>query len=267
VSGQVLFLGGNGHCAARLAPARAALAVPPAEAFELVEIAYPGFEGRPRAASLEAFLDGLAAQVEPRVNVKGWQGFLYGTGIGGLLALCLRARDAAPHVPLLLQAPVLWGLERRMMPRLMRSGPLRWLLGRTFARPAFQSWFVRRYFERPPAPGLRAAFFAGYADGGAAADLFAWLAPALLRRLEEQFRGRPERLQNITIWWGARDRVVTLRELAVTEAALGVAWPVRVFRRWGHYPMIDDPDGWVRALAHELATAASVPGPVGPQAR
>ena len=83
---RLIYLGGNGHCAARLAPARAALTAL-GEPFELIDVPYPGFEGRPRAADFEAFLAGVSG------GIAGAGGaILYGTGIGGLLALCLRAR-------------------------------------------------------------------------------------------------------------------------------------------------------------------------------
>ncbi len=51
----VLFMGGNGHCTARLDRVRAVLDGCDSPPFALSEIAYPGFEGRPRAASFEAF--------------------------------------------------------------------------------------------------------------------------------------------------------------------------------------------------------------------
>ncbi|HSS47720.1 MAG TPA: hypothetical protein VLX28_02125, partial [Thermoanaerobaculia bacterium] len=71
---------------------------------------------------------------------------------------------------------------------------------------------------------------------------------------------RPEALDGIEIWWGAQDRVVTLQELAWTREVLplGERWPVRVFPEWGHYPMIDGPEGW----AEELARAVAAPGSV-----
>jgi hypothetical protein len=250
---SVIFLGGNGHCAARLDAARRLAP------FALHDVPYPGFEGRPRAASLDAFLDAVAASVTPGA-------LLYATGIGGLFAVCLRARGLFLDAPLLLQGPVLWGLERRLMPRLMRLGLARVLLRRLFASSPFQGWFVRRYFESPPPGPLRRAFFDGYHSCTAAADFFDWLIPDLLRRLEVELKARPGSLERITVWWGGRDRVVTLRELELTENALGVRWPVRTFPHWGHYPMIDDPDGWVRELGHALADAATLPGPVGPQA-
>lgn len=245
---RVAFFGGNGHCAARLAGARDAAdrlvaggAIPP---LEVLDVPYPGFEGRPRAGSLDAFLAELARHASGASLV-------YATGIGGLLALCLRARGELGAARVLLQAPVLWGLERRLMPRLMRLGPARWVVHRVFAASAFQA-FVRRHFARPLAPQERAAFFDGYARCVALPDLFAWLAPALLRTLERQLARWPEAFERIEVWWGRRDRVVTPHELVFTEKALGVSWPLRSFEEWGHYPMIDAPEAWVRALSEAL---------------
>jgi pimeloyl-ACP methyl ester carboxylesterase len=232
----VAFLGGNGHCAARLADARRFAA-----GLELIDVAYPGFEGRPRARELEGFLDHVARGLRAPALV-------YATGIGGLLALCLRARRALDGTPLLLQAPVLWGLERRLMPRLMRLWPAQRLVHRVFASPAFQARFLRKHFQRPPSSDRRAAFFDGYASCAALPDMFAWLAPALLRRLEVELNGCPGTLERITVWWGGKDRVVATDELRWTRAALGVDWPLRVFPQWGHYPMIDEPEAWVAEI-------------------
>jgi hypothetical protein len=231
--------------------------------FDLLDVPYPGFEGRPRAHDFDDFLADVAGSL---AVAGGGPELVYATGIGGLLALCVRARGVCLDVPLLLQAPVLWGLERRRMPRLMRLGPLRFILSRLFGARGFQSWFVRKQFERPLPPDVRAAFFQGYAECAAAADFFAWLTPTLLRRLEAEFAGRPEVLDRVTVWWGDRDHVVSLQELAWTEQALGVRWPVRVFPGWGHYPMIDVPRDWVRELSHALATPGALSGPRSPQA-
>jgi hypothetical protein len=243
VSAAILFLGGNGHCAARLQAARNAGAP---LGLHLEEAAYPGFEGRPRAASLDAFLGALEHGAGPAPLV-------YATGIGGLLALCLRARGAWRDRRLILQAPVLWGLERRLMPRLMRVGVVRRAASGLFGSRMFRAAFVRRYFERPLGGEAAAAFFDGYARCTALPDFFAWLTPALLRELETRCAAEPTALDGIEAWWGARDRVVTPDELRWTEAALGVKWPLRVFDAWGHYPMIDDPAGWASALAQAAA--------------
>ena len=249
------FLGGNGHCAARLSAVRTHL--PPG--IDLIAVPYPGFEGRQRAADLEGFL----AAVADHLRSVG-PDFVYATGIGGLLALCLRARGALAGIPILMQGPVLWGLERRLMPRLMRLAPMQWALSRVFATAVFQRRFVRKYFTRTPDVEMTAAFFAGYAQCSALPDFFAWLTPDLLRSLETELAGQPEALADIRIWWGGRDAVVSPRELEWTVAALGpvsesvARWPVRVFPEWGHYPMIDAPAEWAQEVAGALAAAETV---------
>lgn len=119
----MIFLGGNGHCAARLAGARAAITrlVERGEMplLELRDVPYPGCEDRPRAADLEAFLRTVSDEI---ASARGDDVLIYGTGIGGLLALCLRARGEVLDLPILLQAPVLWGLERRWMYRADTQG-------------------------------------------------------------------------------------------------------------------------------------------------
>jgi hypothetical protein len=273
----VIFMGGNGHASGRLEPARGALAEltesrarPP---FTLVDVPYPGFEDRPRAGSFDEFLLAVAASIRPPSNDRADRdegagtSIIYASGIGGLLALCLRARGEIADVPLLLQAPVLWGLARRLMPRVMRMGLAQIALRRAFASSLFQARFARKHFRRPPDPEVRARFFEGYARCSALPDFFAWLTPELLGRLEADFAARPEALGRIAIWWGERDTIVPVKELAWTEAALGVRWPVRLFPAWGHYPMIDDPSGWVRALSDAVESASSLPGPVGSEAR
>ena len=248
---RIGFLGGNGHCAARLAAVCQNL--PPGT--EIVDTPYPGFEGRPRAASFTAFLDEVAARLAAAAP-----DLVYATGIGGLIALTLRARGELSGIPLLLQAPILWGLERRLMPRVMRLGLAQIALRRAFAVPAFQRHFARKYFIRPPAEETLATFFDGYARCAAAPDFFSWMNPSLLRSLEAAFARRPEALDGIQVWWGGRDRVVTLWELEWTRAALGLGerWPVRVFPGWGHYPQIDEPREWAEAVADEVADARGV---------
>jgi hypothetical protein len=252
----VLFFGGNGHGAARLAPSRAALErLGTAAPFALVEVAYPGFEGQPRASSLGEFLDACAHAASPVVTRDDV--LVYATGIGALFAVTLRAqRRLGPH-PLVLQGPVLWGLEHRWLPRLARAG-LAPLIPRLFRWPSFQRDFVRRHFVATLNDAARSEFFDGYARCAATADLFRWFGPTWLREIERIVARDPSALENVEVWWGGRDRVVGPSELRWTERALGVRWPERTFADWGHYPMIDDPEGWVRAVAATARTEPAV---------
>ena len=173
---------------------------------------------------------------------------MYATGIGALFAVTLRARRRLGAHPVVLQGPVLWGLEHRWMPRLARAG-LAPVIPRLFAWPRFQRDFVRRHFLSAPPIAVQNGFFDGYARCAAAADLFRWCGPSWLREVEETVARYPGTLDGIEVWWGAHDRVVGPAELRWTERALGVRWPERTFAAWGHYPTLDDPEGWVRAVA------------------
>jgi pimeloyl-ACP methyl ester carboxylesterase len=62
----------------------------------------------------------------------------------------------------------------------------------------------------------------------------------------------------IEVWWGGRDRVVAPAELDTLGPAAGARWPERRFPAWVHYPMLDDPEGWVRAVAATVARTAPV---------
>ncbi len=251
----VLHLGGNGHASARLDRARVALAAR-CPLIELVDLAYPGFEGRPGAGSLGAFLDALAGQVRalPAPPVGA-----FGSGIGALIALGLRARGELAGVPLVLGGPVLWGLEHRAFPRLLRAfPPARGLLRLAFGLGPFRRRFAREHFETMPDGRTLARFFEGYERCSAFGPFFDWFGPPLLRSLERDLRANPEGLERITIWLGGRDRVVGRLEVEATARALGVSLPVVEFEGWGHYPMIDVPEEWADALCLSLAPARSV---------
>jgi pimeloyl-ACP methyl ester carboxylesterase len=248
--GPVLHLGGNGHAAVRLERARAALERSGGP--DLIDVRYPGFEGRPGAGSIDEFLASVAESCRP----PGPRPIgAIASGIGALIALSLRARGELPDVPLIFQGPVLWGLERRWFPVLMRPKFARRWLKRAFTVPAIRDRFVRKHFRTPIDGPTRDRFFDGYADCSAFADFFDWFTPRWLRSLEAAFRGRPKALGGITVWLGGRDRVVGRAEVAATERALGVRWPVVDFPDWGHYPSIDAPEEWAQALRNALEAA------------
>lgn len=246
---RVLFLGGNGHAPWRLRAACSVLEREFGEVLALHDVPLAGFDGRSRASSFEDFLDQLEQQVA-RLGGELPGTTIYATGVGGLYALGLRARGRLASTPLILQGPVLWGLEQRRFPRIMRAlpaGPQ--LLQRLFRVPAVQRRFARKHFERELEPTELNSFFEGYERATSFADMFDWLTPEWLRSMEQQLGEHPEALDGIEFWWGELDHVVGPDELERTERALGRSFPVRRFPGWGHYPMIDDPVGWARELA------------------
>jgi pimeloyl-ACP methyl ester carboxylesterase len=134
-----------------------------------------------------------------------------------------------------------------------RSRLARRALQRAFGIRGFQNHFARKHFLRPLDELDRSWFFEGYRKCPAFSSFFGWFTPTWLRVLERDLIGHPERLGDITVWLGGRDQVVNRAELDATERALGVRWPVVLFPEWGHYPMLDVPEEWAKALRDALA--------------
>lgn len=248
---SVLFLPGNGHDPVRLERVREEIQAA-GRPFELVEAPYP------QAASFQDLLDQLVSR-HADWSAAHPGGLIYATGIGGLVALSLRARGAFTDHPIVIQGAVLWGLEKRWFPRIMRLPGMPYLLAWAFRRQRIQARFQRHHFLTEPDPEWLRRFFAGYGDAGSFAAWFDWLTPGLLRELETQLKARPAALERLEAWWGELDSVVGPQELRVTERALGATIPVRSFPDWAHYPMIDDPAGWVREVSRAVEGAEQLP--------
>lgn len=252
MTGRVLFLPGNGHSAVRLAAARDVVAGwPEVDRFALDELHYP------EAGSLEGLLDALTDRARAFEGEAGGRSLVFATGIGGLVALCLRARGELLNTDLVLQGAVLWGLEHRNFPKLMRLGIGRFrpgprLLVALLKLPPIQRRFASKHFPERDAT-FRAEFFAGYRDAREFEVWFRWLVPELLRDLEQRFAEHPDRLERLEFWWGDRDQVVSLEELERSERALGRKLPRRTFEGWGHYPMIEQPADWCAEVRDALA--------------
>lgn len=250
----VLFFGGNGHAPVRLDPARAVLAAGPSdERFRLVDVVYPGFAGESRASGFEEFLSRIERSVAD-ATAEGRPALVHATGIGAMIVLALRARGCLVDVPTVFLGPVLWGLETRLFPTLMRLPGVARLGTALLTTGWMRDRFARRHLPGA-SPAFVEAFFDGYRECRHFADLFHWFTPSLLRELEARFAERPEALRGIELWWGAQDAVVGEREADVTEQALSVVWPRRSFPDWGHYPFVVQPEAWLAEVRRALAAA------------
>lgn len=250
---RVIFLGGNGHAAVRLERAQALLREK-GEPFELEQVGYPGFEGRAAAPNgFEGFLRIVAEEIERlRDGAKGPVS-IHATGIGATIFLALRSRGQFVDLPAVLEGAVLWGLEERRFPKLMRTAT--WV-PRLLQR-ALRTGLAKRRFRRKYMPGENGdeyarRFFEGYEQCKSFADFFTWLDPAFLRTLEKRFAENPERLEGIEFWVGEHDAVVGLREVRLTESALGRTFPVRELAGFGHYPLLEQPGEWLREVERSL---------------
>ncbi len=240
-----LFLGGLGHALCRLAPARTAAR---AFGFDVKEVLYPGFEGRPPSASFEDFLDNIESQVDV-YRLSHARRLLVATDFGCLVALALRARGRFPDLPFVFLGAVPWRQVQTIGGQRAAGDRLRQLL----RDGSVQARYVERHFQRPlPADAAR-AFFSGFGACEIQSELYDWLSPGWLADLEGRLAARPGALEGIAVWLGEEDRLVDVAELDATERALGVRWPRAAFEGWGHFPYLDDPLGWIEAVHEALA--------------
>jgi hypothetical protein len=239
------FLGGYGHNHARIAAAARHLEV---LGVTLVDIPYLGFEGRPCPPDLETFVLGAAAAVE-QAEVSA----LYATGLGGIVALFLR-RHGAGRKPILMQAPELLGQARSLQLRLARHPRVQALVPRLLGSEWFERVAAQRYFERRLGDAERRDFFKGFAECEAMFALMRWITPDAVHDLKRFFRLERDLLQkDIAVWWGGRDVIVSEFELYEGEDdSTRVHWPVELFDRWNHYPMIDAPQVWAAEVHRHL---------------
>jgi pimeloyl-ACP methyl ester carboxylesterase len=203
-------------------------------------VTLPGFAAVPRDPALRtlrdyaAYLSNLLAD-QPRPLV------LLGHGIGGSIALEFAQRFAANIDGLILHAPVGTRLGSRLFPRLMALPGARsfgkWLFSSRLARPLFH----RLLFRRPVPPALVVRFFDEYRQCAVFGQMFDLITPGWFRSL------RPIGLP-AALLWGERERVLTVDQLDDYRALLPNSL-TRIVPDWDHFPMIEQPDEYARAIA------------------
>ena len=232
----VVAVPGNGGGASRFAAAGSFL--PPD--VRLRPVTLPGLAGvppEPELGSLRACAGWLLARVEaePRPRV------VLGHGVGGAIALEL-AQVAAPAIDgLVLHAPVGARLRSRRFPRLMALPGARALGRRAFAARGLRPLWRRLLFTRPVPPERLERFFAEYADSPSFARLFDLVTPEWFESL------RPVHVP-AALLWGERDRVLDVDQVGDFRPLLPGCL-VSLPGRWGHFPMIEDPEAYAREVA------------------
>jgi len=237
-----LVLGDTGHSLFRLSRARATSR---AVGFDVKEVLYPGFEGRPPAADLEDFF----AQVEVQVDIyrlSHGKPLVVATGFGALVLLGLRARGVVPDLPAVVQGAVPWASAAA---REGDSAHADAAAERArFRDPAFQAAFTRDHLHSPYVASELDAFFGGYATCDAYADVHRWFDADWLERTEADLAQRPAAIDGIRVWLCGEDEVTPAEEHDAAVRALGAAWPTELAEHWGHFPYLDAPGPWIGAL-------------------
>ncbi|MEM9379176.1 MAG: hypothetical protein AAGB93_04430 [Planctomycetota bacterium] len=236
-----LVLGDMGHSLFRLSRARATSR---SVGFDVKEVHYPGFEGRPVAASFDDFM----AQVEMQVDVyrlSHAKPLVYATGFGSLVLLALRARALVPDLPSVIQGAVPWVSVRERGAGDAASGAAE---RERLADPGAQERFVVDHFHSPLDADERRSFFSGFATCDAYPTLHEWMDAGWLAALEGTLAARPPAIDDIRVWLCGLDELVEDEEHDAAVRALGAEWPTEVAEHWGHYPYLDAPGPWIGAL-------------------
>lgn len=241
-----LVLGDVGHALFRLSRARATSR---SVGFDIKEVLYPGFEGRPNAATFEAFVENVEVQVDVyRLSHKN--PLVYATGFGALILLALRARGHAPELPSVIQGAIPWTTVAARP----RADPDEGERARVRYKDLLEREpYVHAHIHSPLDARERDAFFAGFATCTALPQIHEWLHRDWLAWLTQSLSARsatggPGATRDIRIWLCGADQVIGEEEHDAAVAALGTDWPTERIEHWGHFPYLDAPGPWVGAI-------------------
>ena len=251
----VLFFGAIGPRGARLAAARAVLdGMGKGAPFEIVEIPYPDSRAGPPLRSRG--FSSTRAPAPPPLGPRARTCSCTQPASAHLRGRPARAASPRRH-PLVLQGPVLWASsgagcresrEAGLAPRHTACSP----------GPPSNAVSSAGTSSRPLTRDVTSAFFAGYARCAATADLFGLCRPSCCATSREWPRATPPRSPGSRSGGEARSHRGSRRSCGWTTRAIGVRWSEHTFASWGHYPMIDDAEAGVRALAATATTGPAV---------
>lgn len=243
---DVVAVHGNGGGASRF---ELLVAHQPA-AIDVTAITLPGFGGTPADPALGSVSD--YADHLGRLVAEHDRPVLLGHGIGGSIALDLVSRRPDLVRGLVLHAPVGADLDRRLFPRLMSSRPMRSVVRRLVAARALRPLWRRLFFPSGAPPEVLGRFFEGYRRCDAFGQMFEIIDAPWFAGLQP-VRGVPT-----VLLWGERDRVLRSGQATAIAAKVPDARVV-VHPGWDHFPMIEQPEEYARAIADLAVDLASTP--------
>lgn len=234
-----------GHSLFRLGRARATgRAARPGERFDIKEVLYLGFEGRPPAEDFEAFMENVEMQVDVyRMSHKS--PLVYATGFGSLVLLALRARGKVKDLPSVIQGAIPWESVRSRTAGDPAEGEKERL---RYSDPGVRESFTQEHLHSPFDAEERKAFFGGFTTCTAFPQIFEWLHAGWLASLEGQLASRPPAVDDIRVWLCGEDTLTGEEEHDAAVRALGADWPTQRAEGWGHFPYLDAPGPWIGAL-------------------
>ncbi len=219
-------------------------AAPREERFDVKEVLYLGFEGRPPATSYDAFLENVEMQVDI-YRMSHNRPLVYATGFGALILLALRARGNVRDLPAVIQGPIPWSWAKDRADGAHAEGEAARL---SFADPAFQESFIVDHIHSPFDAAERKAFFGGFTTCTAFPQVYGWLNKGWAAALEGLLAARPAAIDDIRVWECGEDTLADAEDHDAAVRALGAQWSTERAERWGHFPYLDSPGPWIGAL-------------------
>jgi len=245
MSSGPLVLGDMGHSLFRLGRARATgRAASAGGRFDVKEVLYLGFEGRPPAEDFDAFMENVEMQVDV-YRMSHRKPLMYTTGFGSMVLLALRARGKVKDLPSVIQGAIPWESVRSRAPGAQEEGEEE---RQRYANPSFREAFVVDHLHSPLDALERDSFFSGFTTCTAFPQIYGWMNAGWLASLEGQLASRPPAIDDIRVWLCGEDSVVCEDEHDAAIRALGASWPTERAAGWGHFPYLDAPGPWIGAL-------------------
>ncbi|MEL6674993.1 MAG: alpha/beta hydrolase [Bacteroidota bacterium] len=244
----ILLVHGNGGSRTRFEPSIPMLqaALPNSRMFIP---SLSGFDGRPLPKSdnyWDVFIQELSETVEPEREAE-W--VLYGHGIGGSLLMEWGARGFPLQgggklkvSKVILHSIIGAALEVRFFPQLMKTRPVRWLMKKAIVSRLLRPIWIRRLFRHPEniPSALRNQFFEDYRSCDAFSVFFDLIVPEWYQAVRPSLQQLP-----LIFLWGEKERILKAEHLPLWKQDFPQA-QFEVVPSWDHFPMLDEPEDFVR---------------------
>jgi pimeloyl-ACP methyl ester carboxylesterase len=167
---------------------------------------------------------------------------LFGHGIGGSFVLEALRHDTRHGIAgVVLLAPVGANLDSRRFPALMRPRTIRTLGKHVIAWPMLRPLFRRLLFTQRLPDDVEDRFFDAYPSCAVFEQMFDLITAPW-------FSSLPPFPHRSVILWGGKERVITADQHTAFRAVLPNA-DVQIVDRWGHFPMLEQPEDCMAVLA------------------
>jgi len=203
----------------------------------------PGFHPEPPDKSLKT-LEDFALCLSPIIEKQPRPRTVLGTGIGGSILLELLQHQPNIADQLLFHAPVGAHLDRRLFPKILKLPGVARCARALIGLPLLRPLWTRLFFESPLPEDFLHQFFLGYRDCRVFGKMFHLIDHRWWRSLSPVETPA-------SILWGARERLLTVDQKDPFLKILPHA-TTRVLPHWRHFPMIEQPEEFVKIVEEYL---------------